>query len=242
VALKPAGMPVIPEREFPVPAAGRTGAPPPPDARATPLAEALAGKYGKLFVVHRIDKDTSGLVLLARDKETHAALCVAFQERRVKKTYRAFIQGRPAWTEEACELKLRADGDRFHRTVVDPRRGRASRTEFSVLEALGPYTLVEARPETGRTHQIRVHAAVLGHPVLCDALYGNGDPVKLSDFKPGRRGDPFDERPLLSRLALHAYSLELCAEELSFTAPYPRDFSALLKQLEKRFGPRGEGA
>ncbi len=253
IVLKPAGMSVIPEREFPAPGAERRA--PRPDApsegagrpssapRSPVLSEALAPRYGKLFVVHRIDKDTSGVVLLARDKEAHAALSVAFQERRVVKAYRALVRGRPRWDGEACELKLRADGDRYHRTVVDARRGKASSTVFSVLEPLGPFTLVEARPLTGRTHQIRVHAAALGYPVLCDPLYGDGSPVKLSDFKPGRRGDPLDEQPLLSRLALHAFSLSIPDEGISVEAPFPKDMAALLNQLRKRFGPRdGESA
>lgn len=231
VILKPAGVSVIPERD--------TG------GQAPPLTELLAPAYGKLLVVHRIDKDTSGLVLMARDKATHAALSLAFQERKVLKAYHALAHGRPDWEEKECAVKLRADGDRLHRTIIDPRRGKATKTVFRLLEPLGPYCLLEARPETGRTHQIRIHASTLGHPILCDPLYGDGKEIRLSDFKRGRRGDPLDERPLLSRLALHALSLEIPRAALdpdgagegtlSFQAPYPRDFSALLNQLRKVF-------
>lgn len=232
VVLKPAGVSVIPERPG-MPEFAGAGTEP-------PLTELLAPAYGKLYVVHRIDKETSGLVLMARTKAAHAGLSLAFQERRVEKVYRAIVAGRPEWEETACELRLRSDGDRQHRTVIDARRGKQTRTSFKLLSALGPYSLVEARPETGRTHQIRVHLASLGHPVLCDGLYGSGKPILLSDFKRGRRGDPFDERPLLSRLALHALSLSLESggERLAFEAPYPRDFQALLNQLEKAFGGR----
>jgi RluA family pseudouridine synthase len=242
VVLKPAGVTVIPERPgMPEFADGLSR----PGPASPPLTELLAPSYGKLFVVHRIDRETSGLVLFARTKAAHAALSLAFQERKVEKSYRALVAGRPDWEEKECELSLRSDGDRQHRTVIDPRRGKKTRTLFRLLSPLGPYSLVEARPETGRTHQIRVHLASLGHPILCDPLYGSGKPVFLSDFKPRRRGDPFDERPLLSRLALHALSLAIPAEVLGgpgggesvrFEAPFPRDFQALLNQLEKAFG------
>jgi tRNA pseudouridine32 synthase / 23S rRNA pseudouridine746 synthase len=264
VVLKPAGVTVIPERpgmpEFAdglaradgmarIDGMARVAA----AAVSPPLTELLAPAFGKLFVVHRIDRETSGIVLLARTKAAHAALSLAFQERRVEKTYHALVAGRPEWQENDCELSLRADGDRHHRTIIDERRGKKTRTLFKLLAPLGPYSLIECRPETGRTHQIRVHLATLGHPILCDPLYGSGKPVHLSDFKPRRRGDPFDERPLLSRLALHALSLSIPAEalgpeaqataadgaapeRLSFEAPYPRDFQALLNQLKKAYG------
>jgi tRNA pseudouridine32 synthase/23S rRNA pseudouridine746 synthase len=250
VVLKPAGVTVIPERpgmpEFSEGLARLGSTPPSP-----PLTELLGPAFGKLFVVHRIDRETSGLVLLARTKSAHAALSLAFQERRVAKVYHALVAGRPEWEEKACELSLRADGDRHHRTIIDERRGKQTRTLFKLLSPLGPYSLIEARPETGRTHQIRVHLASLGHPILCDPLYGSGKPVSLSDFKPKRRGDPYDEKPLLSRLALHALSLSVPAQALGaaqdeagsaaekrliFEAPYPRDFQAILNQLKKAFG------
>ncbi len=243
VVSKPAGVPVIPERPGTpehsdygpdTPRAGTEG--------RIPLVDILSETYGRLFVVHRIDRDTSGLILMARTKEIHASLSLAFQERRVEKVYHALVAGRPDWTEKVCELSLRADGDRLHRTVIDTRRGKQTRTVFKLLAEYGQYSLIEARPETGRTHQIRVHLTSLGHPILCDPLYGKPKPVFLSDFKRGRQGDPYEERPLLSRLALHALSLSLPADILppgspsSFEAPYPRDFQAIVNQLEKIYG------
>jgi RluA family pseudouridine synthase len=245
---KPAGVPVIPERpgtpehsDYPE----RDGERRPTGPAREPLVEILEKGYGRLFVVHRLDRDTSGVLVFARNAEAHAALSLAFQEREVEKVYHALVAGRPSWKETDCELSLRADGDRIHRTVIDARRGKHTRTRFAVLAELGPYSLVEARPETGRTHQIRVHLASLGHPILCDPLYGSPKPILLSAFKRGRRGDPFDEQPLLSRLGLHAYSLCLPQGSLpegsclSFEAPYPKDFAALANQLKKIFGEKG---
>jgi len=116
-----------------------------------------------------------------------------------------------------------------------------------LLGSAGGYSVVEALPETGRTHQIRVHAAELGFPVVCDGLYGSGDPLMLSAIKRNWRGDPFDEKPLLARLALHAASLSLPrallsdktpthasdGDALALRAGLPRDMTALLKQMEK---------
>lgn len=222
---KPAGLAVIPERPLP----GQ-------EAQPT-LLDVLGPDYPNLMVVHRIDRDTSGLVLLAKGKEAHRRLSLAFQERRVEKTYHALVLGRPDWETSECSLRIRADGDREHRSVVDHRRGKDSLTRFRVLALLGRYCLLEASPETGRTHQIRLHLSKLGFPIVCDPLYGDGKSLLLSEFKPGRHGDPFEERPLLGRLALHALSLRLDqdCQPREFEAPYPKDFQASVNQLKKRF-------
>jgi 23S rRNA pseudouridine1911/1915/1917 synthase len=100
---------------------------------------------------------------------------------------------------------------------------------------VGTYSVIEALPETGRTHQIRVHLAGLGHPVVCDSLYShNVKPVMLSSFKRGWRGDPLEERPLLARLGLHALALAIPDEALSFSAALPRDLAALIAQMERQ--------
>jgi RluA family pseudouridine synthase len=206
-----------------------------------------------IFTVHRIDRDTSGAVVFARDAEAHRALSAAFEERRVGKLYIAVVHGRPSWAETACDLPLVPNGDKLHRTIIDKYRGKKALTRFRVLGGAGNYSVVEARPETGRTHQIRVHLASLGHPVVCEPLYGTAarrgqseKGVMLSSFKKGWRGDPLGEQPLLSRLGLHSLRLNLpgTAEgesgpfagsdgELVLQAPLCRDIAALIKQLEK---------
>jgi RluA family pseudouridine synthase len=193
----------------------------------------------RIFMVHRIDRETSGLVVFARDKETHRRLSTAFETRQITKQYLAVVHGRPLWTETSCDLPLIPDGDKRHRTIIDKYRGKKSQTLFRLLLNAGNYSLVEALPATGRTHQIRVHLASQGHPVVNDPLYGTLKPVFLSSFKRGWRGDPLSENPLLSRLGLHAAKLILPrygpdpAGSLLLEAPPPRDLAALIRQMEK---------
>ncbi len=187
------------------------------------------------MVVHRLDKDTSGVLVFARDAGTHRTLNGAFGTRAVRKIYHALVSGPPDWDETGCSLPLRVDGDRQHRTIVDAHSGKPSSTSFRVLARYRHRALVEAIPETGRTHQIRVHLASLGHPVVADPLYGDGRPLLLSSFKRGWKGDPHDERPLLARTALHACSMEFVhpanGNAVRIEAPYPRDFRASVSQL-----------
>jgi 23S rRNA pseudouridine1911/1915/1917 synthase len=218
---KPAGLLTIPDRY---------------DVSQPSLIEILTKRHGSLWIVHRLDRETSGVVVFARTEEAHRQLSESFAGGRVAKTYFALVDGRVNWVEEIVDLPLRPDADRRHRTHVDRARGKPSETAFRLLEHVGPFSLVEATPRTGRTHQIRVHLAQIGHPVVCDGLYGRSEPIMLSRFKhkyvEGRR----PERPLLSRLGLHAVSVELVVPGHGSTlieAPLPRDLKATVRQLRK---------
>jgi len=189
-------------------------------------------KIPKLFTVHRIDKETSGLIVFAKDKNTHKELSMAFENRNIFKLYTAIVHGRPSWKETICDLALVPNGNKKHMTIIDKYQGKESLTEFKYLFSAGNYSVLEAFPKTGRIHQIRVHAASLGHPVVCDELYGKVSPIKLSSFKRAWRGDPHEERPLLSRLGLHAMELIL-PNELKLTADLSKDMSSLINQMKK---------
>ena len=206
--------------------------------RLDKLAEA---EFGRLYAVHRIDKDTSGLVVYARTPEAQRNISMQFENRQVEKTYHALVYGHPMWEDLHVDLALQPDGDTRHRTVVNKKYGKPSVTDFHLIGNCGPYSWIECHPKTGRTHQIRVHLAANGLSIVCDPLYsGNQKPVRLSEIKKKWNGDEYEERPLLSRLALHAYKIELVhpvsGEKMVFTADYPKDMDATRQQLAKIFG------
>ncbi len=214
---KPSGLPTLPDGYQP-------GSP--------FLAGELKAHYGQLWVVHRLDRGTSGVVVFARTAEAHRALNAQFESHTTGKEYHALVQGIPAWEEQIVDLALRPDGDRRHRTIVDPRRGKPAVTRLRVLARLGYYALIGCYPETGRTHQIRVHLAVLGHPLVGDELYAGWHAVG-SARPAGEPAVPLPAGPApLARLGLHARMLSVThpatGSMLAIEAPYPTDFAAAL--------------
>lgn len=201
------------------------------------LLAVLESQFGPLWPVHRLDRDTSGVIVFARNEAAHRTLSAQFEGRDVTKTYHAIVVGNPSWDERRVDAPLLVDGDRRHRTLIDGKEGKPSVTHFRVLQRLKRFALVEAKPETGRTHQIRVHVTLLGAPVAVDALYGDGKPIFLSELKRNYRVNTDKELPLIGRLALHALRLQFAhpaiAETVNIEAPYPKDFSATVNQLSK---------
>lgn len=169
----------------------------------------------RIFIVHRLDKITSGVMVFAREPEAHRALNIQFETHEAQKIYHAILEGNPKWEEKIAKFPLRSNVGHKHRTMVDDKIGKPSETRFRVIKRFTEAALVEAKPMTGRTHQIRVHAYALGHPLVEDILYGARDQYGLP-------------RPML-----HAQSLSFIhpaiKERVKFSAPHPSDFEEALK-------------
>ncbi|MFT6109764.1 MAG: RluA family pseudouridine synthase [Planctomycetota bacterium] len=203
-------------------------------------------------LVHRIDKDTTGAVLVAKNIEAERLLREAFSSGTIKKTYLALVEGEPYLDDDEELIIDQPIGPvlkKSGRMRIAPD-GKASQTRFKIAERFDGFTLLSCEPITGRTHQIRVHMAHEGFPLVVDGFYGRRDEFNLSEFKAGyrpKRGRP--EKPLIERLTLHAHEIllapELSAalglpegEALHVTAPIPKDLERLLKQLRKVRPPR----
>lgn len=189
-----------------------------------------------LMNAHRLDFETSGVMLLAKTKPVLVALADLFGSEKPIKTYVALVHGLASQTFEVdAKLGMHPTQPGFVR--VDEKGGKRSRTQFTVREYFDGFSLVECRPLTGRTHQIRVHLKHAGHPIVGDETYG-GRPLLLSSFKAGYRLKPKQtERPLIATTALHAEALRLVhpitGATVDITAPLPKDFSVGLKYLRR---------
>lgn len=222
---KSAGMLTIPDRF---------------DARQPNLLHILQERYPRIWVVHRLDRETSGLVLFAKNEASHSYLSGLFENREIRKIYQGVVLGSLAEKKGLIEVPIAAHPLKKG-MMVTSRSGKPAITEYEVLKDYGIYSLVEFRIHTGKTHQIRVHMKSMGHPLVCDPLYGDGKPVLLSSFKKKFRLSQQEEteRPLFERVALHSYHLDFTdpsGEAASLTAPLPKDFRALLHQLDKNRG------
>jgi len=224
---KPSSLSVAPDRRAP---AGET------------LQELVRARLGPDAAnVHRLESDTSGLVLYAKTKAALDFLSGQFQSKTVLKIYHALTAGIPPRDEFTVDLVMKEDEARPGCMCVVKKHGHASRTEFTVREKFpqpggAGFALVECRPQTSRPHQVRLHLAVSGAPVLNDPVYGDATPLLLSGLKRGYKGG-LAERPLITRLALHASGLTfkhpLTRAPLTLTAPLPKDFEVALKYLRK---------
>ncbi len=207
------------------------------------LKEMLAAQLGRqIFAVHRLDRETSGVVVLAFDAESHRNLSLQFQNREVTKVYWAIVRGKPNPPSGSVRLPIARDKNPI-RVMVVRHGGKRSRTEYRVLEEFRGFSLIEARPRTGRMHQVRVHLAAVGVPLAVDSLYGDSKALFLSQIKPGyKQKREEEERPLIARLTLHARELTfthpVSQAPLSVLAPLPHDFALALKQLAKHASAR----
>jgi 23S rRNA pseudouridine955/2504/2580 synthase len=209
------------------------------DRNTTQNILALAKGYDEeAQVCHRLDKETSGVLVIARNAEAYRHASLQFQNREVEKVYHAVCEGVHNFQSEEFTGPIRKLGN--GRVCIDRRQGKESLTVANTMMAYRHYTLVECRPATGRMHQIRIHLSSAGAPISGDISYG-GHPFFLSHIKRKYNLEKgTEERPLIGRLALHAYAVrikDLDGEEIAVEAPYPKDFNVLLRQLDKNDRP-----
>jgi len=229
---KPAGLATIPGR-----------------AETTSVLQELSAQIGipcsgsadpRLRIVHRLDKDTSGVLLMAKDIAAQRSFSEQFQNNRVQKEYLALVAGRPAENEGEINGPLAPHPTQRDRMIVT-KHGKAAITRWKVEKLMRRFALLRCFPKTGRTHQIRVHLKLIGLPLAVDPLYNQESAKRgglfLSDFKRDYRPPPdHDERPLIARLSLHAEVLRFMhpnGGEVVVTCPSPKDFRAAVSQLGK---------
>ncbi len=245
---KPSGMPVSEDARRKGPA----------------LMQLVRARYGEAVAnVHRLDSETSGVVLCAKTKPSLDFLSGQFQSKTAERVYHALVVVEPPREDAPDPARVRdasgalppeftvdlSLGEDPHRPgqvrVFLKRGGKPSTTVFRVLEAFGRFAWVECRPVTGRMHQIRAHLAAAGAPILADALYGDPEAVLLlSDIKSRYKGRE-EEKPMVTRLSLHAAFLGFThpstRERVQVASPLPKDLAIALKYLRKFAGPRAPG-
>jgi len=195
----------------------------------------MAKRYNsELQVCHRIDKETSGILLLSKHAEAYRHASIAFEKRVVDKTYHAIVHGAHYFEDVEVDYPILNKGNK--NVILSKSHGKEARTIFNSLAVFQEFTLVECKPITGRMHQIRVHLASQKASIVNDSLYG-GKPIYLSEIK--KRGFSLGkdkvEQPLIKRFALHAKGLTFKGFGNTYVieAEYPKDFSVLLKYLNK---------
>jgi RluA family pseudouridine synthase len=217
--------------------AGLAIAPNPRDRAQASLHELVRGKFGAgISGVHRIDDEASGVVVYAKTKPALDFLSGQFQAKTVAAVFQVITVGAPAADAGTLEFVLKEDEAAPGRMCVVKKHGQAAVTAFQVRARFGRFASLECRPRTSRRHQIRIHLATAGAPILNDLVYGDDTPLLLSGLKRGYKGRA-DERPLIARLALHAEALTVThpvtRAPLTLVAPLPKDFAVALKYLEK---------
>ncbi|MGB3007825.1 MAG: RluA family pseudouridine synthase [Chitinophagaceae bacterium] len=219
---KPSGLLSIPDRE----------------GKEVSLKSLLQEKYKHIFTVHRLDKDTSGLIVFAKNEAMHKHLSLQFEGRQTKKIYTGLVIGSPAEKKGSINLPL-AENTVQRGVMIVNRRGKESLTDYEVIEDFGIYSWMQFQIHTGRTHQIRVHMKEIGHPVVFDKIYGDSKPVLISSLKKkyNLSKNELEEKPILGRLALHAFQLsfkDLKGNLIELEAPIHKDIRATLQQLKRR--------
>lgn len=207
------------------------------EGKESSLKDYLKEAYGDIFTVHRLDKETSGLIIFAKTPAAHKHFSRQFEERKTVKIYLGLLIGSLPNDEGRIDAPI-AENMAKRGTMLIHKRGKPALTDYHLLKELKMYSWVQFRIHTGRTHQIRVHAKELGAPLVGDPIYGDGKPVLLSSFKSKFKlsKDVLEEKPLLNRLALHAFQLKITDEDgnwIELEAPLHKDLKVTVLQLEK---------
>jgi len=213
-----------------------------PDRFATDkenLIGLLQRKYEKVMVVHRLDRETSGILCFARNEEAHRHLSIQFEHHTVDKYYHALVDGELHHDEGEVNKPI-GEHPVIPGKMIVSNSGKPSLTFYRAIERFKRFTLTEVLIKTGRTHQIRVHFQSIGYQLAIDALYGRRNAIYLSEikgksYKSGKYSE--DERPLMSRTTLHASRLRIdhpvTGQRMEFKTELPKDFAALLNQIRK---------
>ena len=198
------------------------------------IKDLAKGYFEDAQLCHRLDKDTTGVLIISKNDESYRNVAIQLEKRKVQKLYHAVVTG----LQEVDGVQV--DAPISHRSGssrvrIDFSDGKPSTTLFKTQKLYKRHSLILCKPLTGRMHQIRVHLSHIGMPIVSDKIYG-GQEVYLSDLKKKYNHTKEEELPLIRRFALHAFSIQfkdLDGKELNFEAPYPKDFNVLIKQLEK---------
>ena len=219
---KPSGLLSIPDREGKEPS----------------LKDYLKAYYGDIFTVHRLDKDTSGLIIFAKNAVAHKHFSAQFENRKTVKIYQGLVIGNLMHEQGTVNAPI-AENTIRRGVMLIHRRGKEAITDYQLLESFKQFSWVQFQIHTGRTHQIRVHSKEIGNPLACDPIYGDGKSVFVSALKNKFKlsKNVLDEQPILNRLALHSFQLQidnLNGEQVCLEAPIHKDLKATLQQLRKR--------
>lgn len=219
---KPAGLLSIPDRQ----------------GKETSLKTMLREKFGEIYTVHRLDKETSGLIVFAKNEMAHKYFSQQFEARQTRKIYQGLVIGSLENKKGKIDAPI-TEHPAKNGTMIVHKNGKESLTEYELLEDFSIYSFVQFQIHTGRTHQIRVHMKDIGHPVVCDPVYGDGKPILVSSLKSKFKlsKDVEEERPIMGRLALHSFQLglkDMEGKQIDLEAPLPKDMRATLQQLAKR--------
>lgn len=202
------------------------------------MSQWLKNQLGEVFTIHRLDKDTSGIIVFARNPEAHQHISMQFEKWEANKKYLAIVDGPMEQESGEINLSIAHDPNKPGRMVIN-KKGKESLSTYTCREDFRHFSLLEVAIHTGRTHQIRVHLAAIGHPLAVDPYYGRRTEFFLSEIKKRKfnLGKFEEEKPLLSRTPLHSWQLSFTHPQsgtvCEFSCEPPKDMEAMLRQLSK---------